>query len=391
MYPRFAFALLFSVCAFGLGIAIPAFPIDERCGPNAVFLECGSACVPDCKNPQPALICTLQCVIGCFCKEGYLKNEKGECVRPQECDGQTHHKLNMQIPSVGSFPTCPDNEEFQACGSACAPDCANPNPSPVCTKNCVIGCFCKQGHLRNSQSVCVPADKCDAKENTMLFAYPPEMSQCKENEIFLRCGSACAPTCANPQPGPACTLQCVVGCFCKPGYLKNEQGVCIPSEQCGVPAASAMPFVPHKCEENEEYRQCKGCDGTCDKPNPICPRICIPGCACKKGHLRTGANGKCIPTEQCPKVASLMMMPPVPKCASDREMYSVECGTQLDCMATCHTPFPYLIHGVPQIPKKCLETKCAPACFCKFPYVRNTDGQCVERKECDPVATTPSH
>jgi hypothetical protein len=330
-------------------------------------------------------------VIGCFCKEGYLKNEKGECVRPQECDGQTHHKLNMQIPSVGSFPTCPDNEEFQACGSACAPDCANPNPSPVCTKNCVIGCFCKQGHLRNSQSVCVPADKCDAKENTMLFAYPPEMSQCKENEIFLRCGSACAPTCANPQPGPACTLQCVVGCFCKPGYLKNEQGVCVPSVQCGVPAASAMPFVPHKCEENEEYRQCKGCDGTCDKPNPICPRICIPGCACKKGHLRTGANGKCIPTEQCPKVASLMMMPPVPKCASDREMYSVECGTQLDCMATCHTPFPYLIHGVPQIPKKCLETKCAPACFCQFPYVRNTDGKCVERQECDPVATTPSH
>lgn len=459
MSSSFAFTLLFSVCAFGLGIAIPAFPHEDRCGPNAFFNECGSACAPTCKNPNPGPICTLQCVIGCFCNEGYLKNEKGECVRPQECDGQTHHKIAMQIPSA--FPSCPEHEEFQACGSACAPNCANPHPSPMCTKNCVIGCFCKSGYLRNAKGVCVPASQCEAKENVQLFAYPPEMTQCKENEIFLSCGSACAPTCANPHPGPACTLQCVIGCFCKPGFLKNSQGVCVPAEECGVPAEMAMPLPPQICKSNEEFRQCKGCDGTCDNPNPPCPRICIPGCACKKGHLRTGPNGMCIPQEQCPKTdaVQMMMMPPVPKCpahevfrpcgtacpatcanphpspvctkncvigcfcqegylrnangvcvpaancdapkveekpeskcASDREFYVEECGSQVDCMSTCHVPPAFLIRGVPQIPKKCLERMCAPSCVCKHPYVRNADGKCVERSECDavPMTTVPS-
>jgi hypothetical protein len=301
----------------------------------------------------------------------------------------------------------------------------------------------------------------------MFFAYPPEMTQCKDNEFFMPCGSACAPTCANPHPGPMCTRQCVVGCFCKAGYLKNDQGVCVQAETCGASAADAIPMPAKICAENEEFRQCKGCDGTCDNPNPICPRICVPGCACKPGHLRTGPNGGCIKKEQCPKVdptpASFMMMPPVPKCneneifhscgtacpatcanpnpspvctkncvigcfckegylknekgvcvkaancvapktelfvqtegkcASDREIFMKDCGSQFDCVATCGTMPMFLIHGAPQVPKKCLETKCAPACVCKQPYVRNADGQCVERKDCDhavPISTTPAH
>jgi len=52
---RFAFILLFSVCAFGAGIAAPAFPMtpeEAKCGPNQEFRSCGSACVPDCANPE---------------------------------------------------------------------------------------------------------------------------------------------------------------------------------------------------------------------------------------------------------------------------------------------------------------------------------------------------
>jgi hypothetical protein len=311
--------------------------------------------------------------------------------------------------------------------------------------------------MRNSQGVCVPAEKCDVAPQTMFFAYPPEVSQCKENEVFMPCGSACTPTCTNPRPSPVCTRQCVVGCFCKPGYLKNEQGECVEAERCGVPAAEAMPMLPAGiCSENEEWRQCKGCDGTCQRPNPICPRICVPGCACKQGHLRDG-NGRCMPKEQCPTAqpAEFMMLPPnqcseneifhtcgtacpatcdnphpspvctkncvigcfckegylknamgkcvpanrcagplaqveaapvVPaqKCSSDREIYINDpVGSQLDCMATCGTPLPFMIHGAPQVPKKCLDMPQKPACVCKHPYVRNSEGHCVERKECD--------
>lgn len=213
--------------------------------------------------------------------------------------------------------------------------------------------------------------------------------------MFMPCGSACAPTCANPLPGPLCTRQCVVGCFCKPGYLKNEQGECVAAENCGVPASQAFPMPPQVCGENEVFRQCKGCDGTCDKPNPICPRICVSGCACKQGHLRSGANGMCVPANQCtaPAPASIMMLPPTPKCPTDREFHVKECGTQLDCMATCGTPRPFLIRGVPQMPKKCAEKQCAASCVCKHPYVRNANGQCVERQECEamhPFTPTPS-
>jgi len=521
---RFAFVLLFSVYAFGLGIAAPAFPTNEKCGANAEFQTCGSACVPDCANRTPPTFCTLQCVIGCFCKEGFLKNANGECVRAEECDAP-HHEIPMQFPTA---PRCPDNEEFNPCGSACAPSCANPHPSPVCTKNCVVACFCKEGHLRNAHGLCVPTLQCEAP--TMFFAYPPSVSQCKENEIFLPCGSACAPTCAKPHPSPVCTKNCVVGCFCKPGFLKNEQGVCIQSENCGVPAAEAMPMPPQLCGQNEEFRQCKGCDGTCKNPNPLCPRICIQGCACKEGHLRSD-EGKCILTRECspaapqldsfmmlppvqkcgqneefrqckgcdgtcktpnppcprncvpgcackeghlrsesgqciltrecaliPQLESFMMLPPIPKCgeheifhpcgtacpatcanphpspvctrncvigcfckegflknaqgvcvaaancdaptkpepvafvatgvksvgkcSSDREQF-VECGSQLDCLATCGTPMPFLIHGAPQVSKKCLERSCTPGCVCNFPYVRHSNGQCVERSQCE--------
>jgi hypothetical protein len=342
-------------------------------------------------------MCTKNCVVGCFCKQGHLRNSLGVCVPAHKCEAP---ETFMMLPPV---PKCGDHEMLiseKDCGSQldCMATCGTPLPFmihgyPQVPKKCqdtkcAASCVCQHPYVRNAAGQCVERKDCEttANQKTMLFAYPPEVSQCKDNEIFLPCGSACAPTCANPHPGSMCTKQCVVGCFCKPGFLKNEQGVCVQAENCGASAADAIPIAPQVCSENEEFRPCKGCDGTCDKPNPICPRICVPGCACKKGHVRSGSNGRCIPQEQCPKVnpSSFMMLPPIPKCG-DREMLISEkdCGSQLDCMATCGTPLPFMIHGYPQVPKKCQDTKCAAACVCKHPYARNAAGQCVERKDCE--------
>jgi len=364
---RFVFVLLFSVCIFEFGIAKPAFPVDEKCGPNAEFLTCGSACAPDCANQEPAAFCTRQCVIGCFCKEGFLKNRKGECVPTRECEGP-HHEIPMQLPTA---PKCPDNEEFQACGSACAPNCANPQPSPVCTKNCVVGCFCKEGLLRNRQGVCVPTRQCEAQVDNQLFVIPPEISQCKENEQFLTCGTACPATCANPHPSPVCTRNCVIGCFCKPGFLKNDQGLCVETLKCGVPTpVEAAPVLAQVCSDNEEYRQCKGCDGTCKNPNPICPRICIPGCACKQGHLRND-KGHCVQTRECSaqvQPQSFMMLPPVPKCSANEVFLT--CGTA--CPATCANPHPSPV----------CTRNCVIGCFCKEGFLKNAQGVCVAAANC---------
>ncbi|XP_037818498.1 chymotrypsin inhibitor-like [Lucilia sericata] len=69
---------------FAVVILVVAIQADEQCGKNQQFTNCGSACPPKC-NDEPAKICTLQCIIGCQCKPGYLLNSKNECVTPQEC------------------------------------------------------------------------------------------------------------------------------------------------------------------------------------------------------------------------------------------------------------------------------------------------------------------
>ncbi|KAL6263156.1 hypothetical protein P5V15_005957 [Pogonomyrmex californicus] len=54
---------------------------------------------------------------------------------------------------------------------------------------------------------------------------------CGKNEIFNNCGSSCQSTCQNPNP-PVCTLACVPGCECAPGYLRNAQNHCVSTLNC---------------------------------------------------------------------------------------------------------------------------------------------------------------
>jgi hypothetical protein len=61
---------------------------------------------------------------------------------------------------------------------------------------------------------------------------PPPIPPCGSNAIFLTCGTACPATCAHPHPSPICTMNCVIGCFCTEGYLKNAQGVCVAATKC---------------------------------------------------------------------------------------------------------------------------------------------------------------
>ncbi|KAK2575928.1 hypothetical protein KPH14_007291 [Odynerus spinipes] len=55
-------------------------------------------------------------------------------------------------------------------------------------------------------------------------AFPQQSHQhhnCGENEEFVSCGSACEPACGDPIERP-CTFQCVIGCQCKNGYLRDH-------------------------------------------------------------------------------------------------------------------------------------------------------------------------
>ncbi|CAL1266710.1 unnamed protein product [Larinioides sclopetarius] len=55
------------------------------CTEDEEYQECGSACPSTCENIGKNLPCTLQCVPGCFCKKGLVRNDQGDCVEPEEC------------------------------------------------------------------------------------------------------------------------------------------------------------------------------------------------------------------------------------------------------------------------------------------------------------------
>nr|XP_033341270.1 chymotrypsin inhibitor-like [Megalopta genalis] len=64
-----------------------------------------------------------------------------------------------------------------------------------------------------------------------VFAAGSIQEQCDENEEFTSCGIACPPTCGKPEPR-SCTKNCVIGCQCKAGYLRNSAGACVTSQEC---------------------------------------------------------------------------------------------------------------------------------------------------------------
>lgn len=49
--------------------------------------------------------------------------------------------------------------------------------------------------------------------------------------MYLACGSNCPPTCS--LPNRRCIERCTPGCFCKPGYIRDDNsGMCIPAHEC---------------------------------------------------------------------------------------------------------------------------------------------------------------
>lgn len=62
-----------------------SYSISGRCtGPNEKYDGCGSHCPATCANREPGP-CIDSCKAGCFCKQGYLRNSAGICVKEKNC------------------------------------------------------------------------------------------------------------------------------------------------------------------------------------------------------------------------------------------------------------------------------------------------------------------
>ncbi|PBC33644.1 Chymotrypsin inhibitor [Apis cerana cerana] len=83
---------------------------------------------------------------------------------------------------VSNVNACGQNEQFKACGG-CDQRCGGAYPD---------------GNVQNEKVKCGP------------------------NEEFTNCGSECVDTCEKPA-SPVCNLKCVIGCQCKPGFVRNRE------------------------------------------------------------------------------------------------------------------------------------------------------------------------
>ncbi|GFS64084.1 zonadhesin, partial [Nephila pilipes] len=114
--------------------------------------------------------------------------------------------------------SCPVNEVSSTCVIPCN-DCQTKGKCNflVCNK----GCDCKKGFYRSYGGICIPENAC-----------PPSNQSCGKREVYKTCGSACPPTCSNRGKNQICTLQCVTGCFCQEGLVRNDRGECVNPKDC---------------------------------------------------------------------------------------------------------------------------------------------------------------
>lgn len=60
--------------------------------PHETWGNCSDpSCVRNCENFDNILYCNVPCKAGCVCEKGYLRNDKGDCVKPNKCGKYSSH------------------------------------------------------------------------------------------------------------------------------------------------------------------------------------------------------------------------------------------------------------------------------------------------------------
>lgn len=135
-------------------------------GENEEFTLCGSRCPETCQNVQEeSKACIALCAQGCFCREGFIRDEETKkCIPKEDCPGIELNECYFWKPYWSKITLegiCDENEQYSTCGTACPKTCQSLKEPQVCVDMCVQGCFCRDEFVRdNVTNKCVPIADC---------------------------------------------------------------------------------------------------------------------------------------------------------------------------------------------------------------------------------------
>lgn len=229
---------------------------DEQCGDNEMYRTCRTG-----REVRPELTCERaqamhqamqdykenggdrprlsnldleDCEEKCICKKGHYRNEDGECVRldkacmgedwePKRPWGNNMPGMNGPRPSQGGGPR---------------PGGRGGRPGQGEEKEVEDDARCEVNQIYNECPV-------GAKQQ------PKEEPTCEKAKERLEKMKEAKENGEKPEKPEREMVDCVEGCRCKPRYIKNEDGVCIPMKEClGEEARELMggnkPDKPNK-------------------------------------------------------------------------------------------------------------------------------------------------
>lgn len=137
-----------------------------ECPSNETTSECMGSCQRTCDTIDSDMQCV--CNPGCICEDGLIRSSvTGQCIPISECSScpPGYSKDAKTGKCTFCCQECPENEEYNECGSYCEADCLNPTlEGVICIKACKQGCFCVDGYVRDPNcGKCIPIEWCSSE------------------------------------------------------------------------------------------------------------------------------------------------------------------------------------------------------------------------------------
>ncbi|GFY63523.1 chymotrypsin inhibitor, partial [Trichonephila inaurata madagascariensis] len=229
-------------------------PPTETCDEDEEYYECKPNCRNTCSSyNRTDIACPDICEPGCFCKKGMVEDDDGECISPQNANPHLQKTIVFQIPLINAGKEKNTTivllvVEAPATHTDCAPSSTVANVflaagATRATSSAGTGSVSSRLIARQTRPPSegkrtppyVQVGLTEGENDVFLvgknFVFKASDS-CRSNEVYNQCGSACPPTCSDRGENQICTLQCVAGCFCKEGLVRDDEGECVKPEDC---------------------------------------------------------------------------------------------------------------------------------------------------------------